>query len=604
MPGVSSTNLTVIHHACHEGMSEREQQLVRLWFTGLKETTLRQKPFKEKPGAAWAFPSLADLGETVTQQAARHGDLDYLLVAREHPAMVSISGVALEKRLKKGTEADEDFIHWLQKDALLFFVTDTYGLKVASDYGLQQVFPWDQQSQLDAAEPIKLFLETNAMKGFGQSTFSLRKRLALCATVKDEKGVCLPVLILGKSGSGKELVARALWQVASFEEDESAASGFRGCESLACGMLSETLAIDQINGHWAGAFHGALNDEAGPLERCHRGSVFFDDIDSAPDPVRIQSVLLRFLGNPKRTVRRLGFPKNKNEELDRPAYTWLLFATNQNPRRLVRKKLMREDFLFRFQRILTLKPLCQRREDIPQIALALWKQRNLEGQFKRPLDVPALKWLRDRESEWAGNARELQTLLMCAQDLIAENSELTWVRAFEHVIQRGDNYLDWFDDAEFLGPRKSPATETPVPNSPRELLNQLGTGARSRNLWKQLTDKQHTALVYDALQLLLNERGRQLLQRLQQHFDTPGTKGSPAINHYKALLFLALQPQHEGAIRDLKEIMNLNSDAPARGVGKFLKAFSNGDVDFLVEGKRIVHRLNVGLLKDSTLNER
>jgi hypothetical protein len=74
----------------------------------------------------------------------------------------------------------------------------------------------------------------------------------------------------------------------------------------------------------------------------------------------------------------------------------------------------------------------------------LWRNSRLEG---RPLTIPALKYLRSLNSDWAANAGELQALLLLAHELLSENKLLTWTQAMNQVMERGEDYLAWYENA-------------------------------------------------------------------------------------------------------------------------------------------------------------
>jgi DNA-binding NtrC family response regulator len=398
----------------------------------------------------------------------QHGLLPYLLLARAHPAVVVTSGSELKQALAALERTNPSDLSRLTQDAFLFFLTDEEGTKYSQRSRPIFALPWAEQCQLLAIERIELFNNTSVLKGFSQRSYQLRKRIL--ASVEDKiepeqnKVLRRPVLILGKSGSGKEYVAKALCQAARLSEGDF--------EAVACGMLSETLLNDQLFGHWEGAFSGAISNEPGVLELHSDGAVLLDDLDAAQNTFVVQGALLRFASTTPPMVKRLGHPpiiqgsKPPRREKDpKEVYTWLLVSTNKNPREMVDKHTFREDFLFRFKRVLNVAPLAARRSDIPFIALELTK----DLSRVRPLDVPALRWLRDRQSDWAGNARELDALLLCAADLLREDSSLTWTHACEAVASRGTDYLKWFEDTDEL---EDIETDAWRPNDMTTLLRQ------------------------------------------------------------------------------------------------------------------------------------
>lgn len=398
--------------------------------------------------------STKDLGEFAQLQIETHGLLSYLVLAREQPAVVLLDEVILSELVEEAKQQDEHIERWLGRDSYLFVVADDKGFEAAKMLGLEAA-PLQHQSQASVLRSLRLYCQTNVMLGFSSASAAVRRKIVRGAQRHDvsrtlagtprpkaQDANLQPVLILGQSGSGKEVVANALWNAAKL-------SG--RCEKLACGALDRNLMFEELKGHWEGAYTGSHGERAGVLETCHKGSVLFDDLDAAPEPLWIQGALLRFLDGKSRppTIRRLG-KEPAGEDADRPADTWVLVATNRNPRELIQQQppLMREDFLRRFQYIIAVPPLAQRKNDIPAIAQAILA----ELEVARELDIPALRWLRDRNSDWQGNARELHALLLCSRDILLEDPTLSWVEAFRRVSSVGTDYLDWYGLSDVYGP--------------------------------------------------------------------------------------------------------------------------------------------------------
>ncbi|MGH6905077.1 MAG: sigma 54-interacting transcriptional regulator, partial [Geminicoccaceae bacterium] len=185
-----------------------------------------------------------------------------------------------------------------------------------------------------------------------------------------------PVLIEGETGTGKELVARALHY-------RSARQG-NPFVPINCAALPEQLVVSELFGHERGAFTGAQARRVGLVEQARRGTIFFDEVDSLPPPA--QAVLLRFLQDQE--YRPLGGGSALYAD------TRVLAASNVCVANEVRERRFREDLYHRLNVLtLTLPPLRARRGDI--LALATNFLDRLGRQYRRP--AKTLTHLRHRD---------------------------------------------------------------------------------------------------------------------------------------------------------------------------------------------------------------
>jgi len=202
------------------------------------------------------------------------------------------------------------------------------------------------------------------------------------------------VLILGETGTGKELAARTVWQESHRKEMPFV--------PINCGALSENLAESELFGHVKGAFTGADKDHKGLFEVANGGTVFLDELGELNKNIQVK--LLRFLESGE--IRRLG--SNEPFRLD----VRVLCATNQNLRQMIRDDRFREDLYFRLNTFeVPLPPLRERRSDIPDLArhlLARAARRPVEqvGDLLTPEAIDVLL-----EHEWPGNVRELANVM-------------------------------------------------------------------------------------------------------------------------------------------------------------------------------------------------
>jgi DNA-binding NtrC family response regulator len=201
-----------------------------------------------------------------------------------------------------------------------------------------------------------------------------------------------PVVIEGESGSGKELVARAIHR-------RSARRDHRFCP-INCAALVDELVEAELFGHARGAFTGATIDRKGVFEEAHGGTLFLDEVAELGG--RIQAKLLRALQEGE--VKRLG------ETLVRKVDVRVVAATNRPLSRQVAEGAFRADLWYRLDVLrLTLPPLRARVEDIPLLVDHLWRALIARTGHHARLSPSALAAL--CAYDWPGNVRELQNVL-------------------------------------------------------------------------------------------------------------------------------------------------------------------------------------------------
>jgi hydrogenase-4 transcriptional activator len=202
------------------------------------------------------------------------------------------------------------------------------------------------------------------------------------------------VLIMGETGTGKEVIANAI------HADSARKDG--PFIKINCGAIPENLIDDELFGHEKGAFTGAVADKRGRFERANGSTLFLDEIGEMP--LQSQVRLLRVLQS--KMVTRVGGDKTI------PVDARVIAATNRNLKNMVDEKLFREDLWFRLNVFpIMVPPLRQRKEDIPVLIRYFITQKSREmGLVGLPSIVPgALERL--REHPWPGNVRELENLV-------------------------------------------------------------------------------------------------------------------------------------------------------------------------------------------------
>ena len=201
------------------------------------------------------------------------------------------------------------------------------------------------------------------------------------------------VLLIGETGTGKEVIARAVHKLSARKDGPYI--------RVNCGALHENLLESELFGHVKGAFTGAIENKAGRFEAAHGGSIFLDEINSMSPKLQVK--LLRVLQ--EREFERVGESRTIRVDVR------VIAATNASLEELVERGEFREDLYYRLNVVpILLPPLRDRHEDIPVLAKFFLRRYADANKLTVP-DLSAEVLTALRMHDWPGNVRELENAI-------------------------------------------------------------------------------------------------------------------------------------------------------------------------------------------------
>ena len=270
--------------------------------------------------------------------------------------------------------------------------------QVASQFAIavENALAYQQIAELkDKLNTEKLYLEDEIRSEYnfeeivGESP-ALKRVLKHVETVAPTDST---VLILGETGTGKELIARAIHNLSGRHE--------RTFVKMNCAAIPTGLLESELFGHEKGAFTGAIAQKIGRFELAHQGTLFLDEIGDIT--LELQSKLLRVLQ--EHEFERLGSTRTIRVDLR------LVAATNRDLARMVSDKEFRSDLYYRLNVFpLVVPPLRDRPEDIP-LLVRYFAQKHARRMNKRIEAIPTETMLMLSKYHWPGNIRELENLI-------------------------------------------------------------------------------------------------------------------------------------------------------------------------------------------------
>jgi two-component system response regulator HupR/HoxA len=277
------------------------------------------------------------------------------------------------------------------------------------------------------AENLYLRREVERRYGFDQilgSSLPMERVFEVMEKVAETDAT---VLITGETGTGKDLVARAIHYSGPRKEQRFVAQN--------CAALPDTLLESELFGHKRGAFTGAHADKKGLFEDAHRGTIFLDEVGETHPGMQVR--LLRVLQDGE--IRPLGSSETRQVNVR------IIAATNRNLKQDVEEGRFREDLYYRLRVVeIELPPLRERREDIPLLAhhfldlTSRRMERKIEGFTNAAMD-------RLVRYGWSGNVRELQNEIERCVVLAGDAGSITVEMLSEHIrgaVVAGEGPLD------------------------------------------------------------------------------------------------------------------------------------------------------------------
>jgi formate hydrogenlyase transcriptional activator len=262
--------------------------------------------------------------------------------------------------------------------------------------GVENALAYTEIAELkDRLAQEKLYLEEEIrgemdFEGIVGQSSALRHVLNLVETVAPSDST---VLLLGETGTGKELIARAI-------HDRSRRKD-RTFVKLNCAAIPTGLLESELFGHERGAFTGAISQKVGRLELADQGSLFLDEVGDIP--IEIQPKLLRALQ--EREFERLGSTRTKKVDIR------LVAATNRDLEKMIESREFRSDLYYRLNVFpIRIPPLRERPEDIPLLVRYFAQKygRRMEKQIE---SIPAAAMKKLAAWHWPGNIRELENFI-------------------------------------------------------------------------------------------------------------------------------------------------------------------------------------------------
>ena len=358
---------------------------------GLAKEDLIITPAENDPGKR-AFETMKPTVATVEEMGWPGGGEGYRLAAAE-----GVKSACFIPLVSRGRALGDLMI--VRKTEGTFTAEDVDFLSQAAGQiaiAIENALAYREISDLkDKLAQEKLYLEEEIRSemNFEQivgSSAALKHVLQLVETVAASDST---VLLLGDTGTGKELIARAIHDRSRRKE--------RTFVKLNCAAIPTGLLESELFGHEKGAFTGAISQKVGRMELADQGTLFLDEVGDIP--TEIQPKLLRALQ--EREFERLGSTHTRRVNVR------LIAATNRNLEKMIADREFRSDLFYRLNVFpIRIPPLRDRREDIP-LLVSHFVQKFAKQMQKKIESIPAAAMKGLAAWEWPGNIRELENFI-------------------------------------------------------------------------------------------------------------------------------------------------------------------------------------------------
>lgn len=274
--------------------------------------------------------------------------------------------------------------------SLLLLLHEPFAIAMANTLRHQEVLRLKEMLAEDNRDLRRQLLNSSGIDVIG-ADFGLRDVMRM---VQQVAPLGTPVLLLGESGVGKEVLANVIHQYSPRRDGPLV--------KVNSGAIPDTLLDSELFGHEKGAFTGAITQKRGRFERADKGTIFLDEIGELPLPAQIR--LLRVLQC--REIERVGGTRPI------PVDTRVIAATHRNLEEMVKSGQFRKDLWFRLNVFpITIPPLRDHPEDIPALVDYFLDKKSQELRITRKITLEPGAIDQLKTYKWPGNIRELQNLI-------------------------------------------------------------------------------------------------------------------------------------------------------------------------------------------------